>query len=265
MNTSGRFFRIAMLALAMTGTVLVSGPAARAAQQDTTAAVKAKLHGSQYKNVQVSVDGYGVATLSGTVPLFEDKQDADRAAQKVKGVQAVRDQIQVAGNQSEAEIQKKLAPELAYSREGYGNVFDAILMNVDNGVVTLSGHVHDYPDRDAAIGLAATTPGVKDVIDNIQVDPVSQMDWRIRMQVARAIYGDPVMNKYAINPVRPIRISVQNGHVELYGTVDSKQDKQIAYMRAEQVPGVFSVKDYIQVQGQPAGKQESESQQNQQK
>jgi hyperosmotically inducible periplasmic protein len=131
---------------------------------------------------------------------------------------------------------------------------------VQDGVVTLGGTSHDYPNRDAAVALAATTPGVKDVIDNIQVDPTSPNDNRIREQVANAIYRYPVLQKYAINPVKPIRISVQNGNVALYGSVISQQDKQLAFMRASQVPGVFSVKDYIQVEGQPAG-QESENQQ----
>lgn len=240
-----------ILALLMGAGVLAFAPAVHAAPKDPTAALKAKLHGSQYKDVQVSVDQNGIATLSGTVPLYENKEDADKIAHKIKGVTGVRNEIQVAGNESDAEIEKKLGPELAYSREGYGNVFDAIIMNVQNGVVTLSGHAHDYPDRDAAVGYAATTPGVKEVIDDIQVDPTSQMDWAIRMKVAQAIYGYPALEKYAINPIRPIRISVQNGHVELYGTVDSQQDRQLAFMRAEAVPGVFSVKDYIQVEGQP--------------
>lgn len=258
MKTMNRFFRPALLALALAGAAFALAPASYAAPQDATAALKSKLHSSRYKDVQVSVDQNGIATLSGTVPLYEDKLDADKQAHRTKGVTAVRNDIQVAGNESDAEIEKKLAPELAYSREGYGNVFDAILMHVQNGVVTLSGHVHDYPSRDAAVGYAATTPGVKEVIDDLQVDPASQMDWNIRMQVARAIYGYPALQKYAIDPVRPIRISVQNGHVELYGTVDSKQDKQLAYMRAQQVPGVFSVKDYIQVQGQPAQQNENQ-------
>lgn len=52
----------------------------------------------------------------------------------------------------------------------------------------------------------------------------------------------------------PIRISVQNGHVELYGTVNSAADKEIAFLRANSVPGIFSVKNFIQVAGQPGGK-----------
>jgi osmotically-inducible protein OsmY len=71
------------------------------------------------------------------------------------------------------------------------------------------------------------------------------------MAVARAVYGYPSLNKYAIDPVKPIRISVQNGHVELYGMVDSEGDKETAFIRANGVPGIFSVKNYLQVAGQP--------------
>ena len=264
MYDSMREMRAALFAAALGATLLSlphvawSAPllpgAAGQAQAETAAAhdVAARLSGKRYSNVKVSVAN-GVATLSGTVNLYEDKVDAANRAQHTKGIASVDNEIQVAGTAvPDAEIEKKLGEELAYSREGYGNVFDAITLQVRDGVVLLGGHAHDYPDRDAAVALAATTPGVKDVIDDIEVDPVSSIDWRIRMAVARAIYGDPAMTKYAINPIRPIRISVQNGNVELYGTVDSKMDRQIAYMRASQVPGVFSVRDYIQVPGQPA-------------
>lgn len=247
-------------AIALAGAMFALSPVCGAAadsSQDVAAAVKAKLQKSEFKDVQVSASAGGVVTLSGSVNLYEYKQDADRIAHKVKGVKAVDNAIQVGGaNVSDAAIEKKLGPELAFSREGYGNVFDAILLHVQNGVVTLSGHCHDYPDRDAAVALASTTPGVKEVIDDIEVDPVSQMDWQIRMAVARAIYGYPPLEKYAINPVRPIRISVQNGHVELYGTVDNSMDKQLVMTRAQEVPGVFSVKDYLQVQGQAQEQQE---------
>lgn len=267
MKTTVRNVRFVVLALALSGaSVAFSQVAPAANQNDVAAAIKAKLHGKQYSGVQVNVDQNGVATLTGNVDLFEYKADADRMAHKVKGVNAVRDDIQVGGNSaSDDEIQKKLGPQLAYSREGYGNLFDAITMNVQNGVVTLSGHSHDYANRDAAVGLASSTPGVKEVVDNIEVDPASPMDDGIRMQVAQAIYGYPALNRYAINPVRPIRIAVQNGKVELYGMVDSAMDKNMAYMQARQVPGVFSVDNYIQVEGQPNELQKEKQQDKQKK
>ena len=148
-------------------------------------------------------------------------------------------------------LRQSLSEALAYDRVGYGNAFNAITVHVQNGVVTLGGHARTYVDRDSAVSLVSTTPGVKDVVNQIEVDPVSLMDDQTRLAVARAIYGYPSLNKYAIDPAKPIRISVQNGNVELYGTVDSQSDKDTAYIRANSVSGVFSVKNYLQVANQP--------------
>lgn len=225
-------------------------------QPDVAAAVHAKLNKSQYKDVQVSVDANGVATLSGTVEDYEYKADADKTVHKVKGVSAVRNDIEVAGpNIPDGELQKKLLEKVSENAIGYGNVFDAITLDVHDGVATLGGHSHDYPNRDSALAVVSTTPGVKDVIDNIEVDPTSPMDDGIRLAVARAVYGYTSLNRYAIDPEKPIRISVQNGHVELYGVVDSQSDKDTAYIRANSVPGVFSVENHLQVAGQPNEKQ----------
>ena len=87
----------------------------------------------------------------------------------------------------DAQLQKTLIGKISSVSIGYGNMFDAISVSVQNGVVTLSGHAHDYPNRDSALAVASTTPGVKDVVDDIAVDPVSPMDWQIRLAVARAV------------------------------------------------------------------------------
>jgi hyperosmotically inducible periplasmic protein len=263
--------RTSILAAAIAGSLLTlpqvskaSGSGARStgataqpqqSNNPTASEAASRLDKKQFKNVKVDVDN-GVATLTGTVDLFEYKNDAQKRVLNVKGVTAVRNEIQVAGPSiSDHDLQTKLAGQLSYDPDAYGRVFDAITMNVADGVVTLAGHAHDYVDRDSAVTIVSTTPGVKGVVDNIEVDPVSEMDNRIRLEVARAIYGFPTLNKYAINPVRPIRIAVQNGHVELYGVVDSEADKNTANIRANSVPGVFSVKNYIQVANQPTESQ----------
>jgi len=245
--------KLLLLAAALIAALLTLSNVASAAQaQDVAAAVHAKLDKSQYKDVQVNVDANGVATLTGTVNLYEYKADADKNVHKVKGVTAVRNDIQVAGpSVSDSQLEKSLGEKLAYDRVGYGNVFDAITLQVQNGVVTLGGSALDYPSRDSALGVVSTTPGVKDVIDQITVDPLSPMDNQIRIEVARAVYGYPSLNRYAIDPAKPIRIAVQNGNVALYSVVDSEADKDAAFIRANGVPGVFSVKNYLQVANQP--------------
>ncbi len=249
--------KLFLLAATLFAAFLTLSQGASAAEpQDVAAAVRAKLDKSQYKNVQVSVDANGIAALSGTVSLYEYKDDADKTVHKVKGVTAVRNDIAVSGpSVPDSQMQKNLVEKLTYDRVGYGNVFDAITVRVQNGVVTLGGHAHNYPNRDSALGLVASTPGVKDVVDEISVDPVSPMDDGIRVEVARAIYSFPTLNRYAIDPAMPIRISVQNGNVALYGVVDSVADKEAAFIRANGVPGVFSVKNYLEVANQPGEKQ----------
>jgi len=250
--------RTAARAVALAGVLAVlpqlslAGGGAAPQEQGAQAAARARLNKSQFKNVQVTVDANGIATLTGTVDLYEYKADAQKRIHAVKGLSAVRNAIEVAGpNVPDGKLQAKLAEKLTYDRVGYGNLFNAISLSVQNGVVTLGGHARTEVDKDSAIALVSTYPGVKDVVEDIEVDPVSLIDDQTRMAVARAIYGYPSLSKYAIDPAKPIRITVQNGHVELYGEVDSQADKDTAFLRANGVPGIFSVKNYLQVAGQP--------------
>jgi hyperosmotically inducible protein len=248
---AGAFFSFpqASQAAARTGSVSAFAQAENPAA-DTAAA---RLNKQQYRNVKVSVD-QGIATLTGSVEVYEYKADAEKRVRKARGVTAVRNLIEVAGPLiSDKDLQSKLAEDLAYDRVGWGDVaFNSITVRVERGVVTLGGHARTDVDKDSALALVATTRGVKDLVDEIEVDPVSIMDNEIRREVARAIYGYSFLSKYAVDPVKPIRISVQNGHVELYGLVDTQADKDAAFIRANGVPGVFSVKNHLQVAGQPA-------------
>jgi hyperosmotically inducible periplasmic protein len=213
--------------------------------------VQKRLKNSRFKGVHVSVQN-GIATLTGTVKVYADKMDAEKSASKVKGLTSAVNDIEVAaGESTDQQLQDKLRKQLAYDRVGYGNAFNAIEVSVQNGVATLSGHALGPVAKSSALSLASHTPGITQVVDHIQVDPVSPMDDQIRQRVARAVYGYPSLNKYAIDPANPIRITVVNGHVILSGVVDSQADKDVAGIQANTVPGVFSVANNIQVAGQP--------------
>jgi hyperosmotically inducible protein len=133
-------------------------------------------------------------------------------------------------------------------REGYDSTFDYFALGVKDGVVTVEGQDRTGVGRDEALADIYSMPGVKDVVANISIEPVSPMDDGLRLRAARAIYRDPVLSKYAIDPARPIRIIVVNGHVTLYGFVDSTMDKTVAGMRANQIPGTFSVENKLVVE-----------------
>jgi hyperosmotically inducible periplasmic protein len=215
-------------------------------QQEVTHLLQSK---DKWKGITASTDD-GIVTLQGSAKILIDKLDLGKKVDKLDHVQGVRNHIDVESNVTDAQLEKNLADKLRYDRLGFGSTFNSLGLNVQNGVVTVSGDVIDYPSRDSALAIVETTPGVKEVVDNINVLPVSPMDDQTRLAVARAIYANSALSRYALDPQRPIRIVVSNGHVTLYGVVDSQMDKQIAESQAKSVPGVFSVDDKLIVAGQ---------------
>jgi hyperosmotically inducible periplasmic protein len=214
------------------------------------AQVMKALDNKRFKDVKVSVQN-GVVTLSGTVEIYSAKEDADQRAHHSRDVKGVENTIQIAGPAvDDVTLRNKLAEKLAYDRVGYGTTaFNAFTIGVQDGAVTLGGTAYGPTDKDSAVSVVENYPGVKDVIDNIEVAPVSPMDDRIRLAEARSIYGFPSLNKYAIDPAKPIRITVVNGRVTLSGVVDSQADKDAANVRANGVPGVFQVINNLEVAG----------------
>jgi hyperosmotically inducible periplasmic protein len=201
----------------------------------------------EFRNIQEATED-GIVTLTGTVDLYQQKLDAAKKVRKLANVQGVRNLITVAGTTaSDGELAARLDRKLYYDRIGYDNEFNFVSASVKDGAATLTGVTRTEVGRDSALAIANTTPGIKDVVDEIKVAPVSNFDDRIRISALRAIYRDPVLSRYAIDPALPIRIVVQNGHLSLYGAVASAMDKNIAGMRANQVFGVFSVENNLQV------------------
>ena len=212
------------------------------------------LNHKEYAGVQATVAN-GIITLTGQVPRLADKLELDHKIPHHKDVASLNDQITVAVPEgiTDADLQRKLSRGLEYDRVGYGTtMFNSISLGVQNGVVTLVGTVVTPTDKDSALSLVAGTPGVRDIVDHLQVDPVSPNDDRIRLAEARSIYGFPSLNKYALDPGKSIRIVVINGHVTLQGVVDNQSDSDVANLRANSVSGVFSVSNQLQVEG--AGK-----------
>ena len=233
-----------LVLLSMTALASINGN-----DQQIQQAVSQKIHSAkQLQNVSASVED-AIVTLSGTVGLYQDKLDVAKKIKKVANVAGVRNDIVVQGTDvPDDQLQQKLAKKLAYDRVGYyDNTFNYLAISVQDGVVTLTGDtVFDIP-RDSAMDIVARTPGVKDVVNNVKVLPTSLFDDSLRIRMARAIYRDSVLGRYATDPVHPIRIVVENGHVTLYGSVANSMDKTIAGMRARGVPGAFSVDNQLVV------------------
>jgi hyperosmotically inducible protein len=254
LNRFSRFFLLALL-------LGVSGSAQGSDVGTTTAASKDAVLTQQlqqdfskrmeFRNVTVAVDDR-VALLQGSVETYREKMDAERLARKHHGIEGVRDfiAVQPAVPVSDQELRETIANRLRYDRIGYGITFNNFEVGVRDGVVTITGDARSYPDKASALSIVEDTPGVRDVKDEINVLPLSEFDDELRVRTAMAIYRDPALQKYSLDPQAPIRIVVENGNVKLYGVVDSAMDKQIAEMRAREVGGVFSVENHLLVANQ---------------
>lgn len=239
-----------LLAAGLLSATLVAqtAAAARYDNQITNTVTQKLAAKSQFRDVKSTVED-GIVTLTGTVDLYQHKLDAAKLARKTADVQGVRNLITVAGpTVVDEQLEQKLARKLAYVRSGYDNTFDYFALSVKDGVVTVEGQDRTGVGRDEALADIYNQPGVKDVIENISLQPVSLFDDGLRLRAARAIYRDPVLSKYAIDPARPIRIIVDNGHVTLYGSVINAMDKEVAGIRANQLFGASSVENKLVVE-----------------
>ena len=134
------------------------------------------------------------------------------------------------------------------------SIFDNLAYKVDGGTVTLLGQVRNPVIKDSAERAVKGIEGVQRVDNQIEVLPLSSNDDRIRHQVARAIFNDSRLFPYSLGAVPPIHIIVKGGHVSLEGVVDSQTDKNVAGIRANGVPGVFSVTNNLRVENSTESK-----------
>lgn len=131
----------------------------------------------------------------------------------------------------------------------YYGVFDDLAFSVDGDTVVLMGKVTNPTLKSDAENAVKHIEGVDRVVNQIEVLPPSPMDDRIRMAEYRAIYGDPVLStRYGFRSIPPVHIIVDNGHVTLTGVVANEADKNLIGIRANGVPGVFSVTNDLQVE-----------------
>jgi len=200
----------------------------------------------QHGAVQVTYAA-GVATLTGTVDSLGSKLDAEQAARKTKGVKQVVDNIQVRAegvDDMQILVQARHDIVMYYA---YG-MFDNVELAVRNGALVVKGQVTQPFKKKDMENILEHVKGVAAFQNNLEVLPLSDFDNRLRMQVARAIYGDPYFIHYTNLALPPIHIIVKNGNVTLEGVVASGMDKTKANMDARGAGLSFSVIDNLRVE-----------------
>jgi hyperosmotically inducible protein len=153
-------------------------------------------------------------------------------------------------DQPSAKAQERIIREVRHEllMLPYFGVFDNIAFRVDGYTVTLLGQVVRPSLKSDAGNAVKHIEGVEKLDNQIEVLPTSPMDDRLRLELYHAIYAYPALEKYALGVQKQIRIIVKNGHVALEGVVDNEGDKNLAGLRANGVPGIFSVDNNLRVE-----------------
>jgi hyperosmotically inducible periplasmic protein len=172
-----------------------------------------------------------VLTLMGALLLVPFAQGAISTAQKKDGL-----------TKFEQEVRHELVmlPWLS--------VFDNMEFQIDGAEVVLTGQVTRPTLKSDAERVVSRLEGVQRVVNNIEVLPLSPFDDRIRLATYREIYGFGPLSRYNWGPVPPIHIIVKNGNVTLKGVVANETDRNLAFMRANGVSGVFAVENDLRIE-----------------
>jgi len=153
----------------------------------------------------------------------------------------------VAAPQADADIQSEVVDAvLGYV---YYGVFDSVGVGVEDGVVTLTGSVLEPWHKDDLQKRVARLEGVREVKNQIRVQPASIFDDRLRVQLYRQIYGAGMFERYAMLTNPPIHIVVENGNITLTGLVNSRVEKAVLESIARGTLA-FRVDNQVQVESE---------------
>jgi osmotically-inducible protein OsmY len=180
----------------------------------------------------------GAVTLTGHVPTYAEKLAAARAAERVYGVKAVANDLQVklAGAPRD---DSDLAVAIAHVLENNVQVPEGrVHARVSSGWVTLDGEVdYDYQRREVE-RMVRQVRGVVGVTDNITVKPPASPD-RVQQMIEEALRREAELD------ARSIRVEVSDHTAKLYGQVHSIHEASAARAAAASAPGVATVDSHL--------------------
>jgi osmotically-inducible protein OsmY len=199
-------------------------------------------------NVAVHVDE-GVVHLTGLAVSLEDARAVEKAARREAKV--VINQIRVVPDRERTD--RAIRNDVEYAVTSYPRYgpFDAVGVEVDDGLVRLVGFVLDDVRRRDLEDRVARVEGVRDVHNDLRLQGFSPGDVRLRWEVYQRLYSDPMFERYASWSDPPIRVLVDRGRVTLAGTVGTPLEQVVAGHIARGTLA-FQVNNLVQIEGDKA-------------
>lgn len=188
----------------------------------------------------------GVVALTGQVRSYADWLAAQEAAQSVGGVHALANEIRIMDHPGQARSDADIAEAALHVLRNNVHVpMDTIQLNVSGGWTTLTGHVPNWFQRDAAESALRHLRGVIGMSNKIEIKPIVKVDdVQGRIQAA--------FHRHATLDAKNIRVRVRDGEVTLEGEVRSLPERSDAEFAAWNIPGVHHVNDRLTVRSAPA-------------
>jgi osmotically-inducible protein OsmY len=242
--------RVRLAALLGLAATLVAGSARAGSDAELKSRVEerlAKAGLTANAEIHVGVED-GVVRLTGFAVRYVDVLDAERLAHKEAG--RVINMLRVVPEQARPDAEIKKDVQTAILRWASYGPLDAVGVEVENGVVRLVGWVDSPWKREEIVDRVAPVLGARDVLADLRVQGFSGSDVALRNEVIARIYGDPMFERYASNPVDPpIRVFVDHGRVTLVGKVSSRVE-QAAVGHIARGTLAFAVDNQVQVEGE---------------
>ena len=183
---------------------------------------------------------HGVVTLSGSVPYFAEKGAAERAAQRVQGVKAIAEELDVDLHVDHVHTDTEIAETVANSLKWHVWVPNAVKATIERGWVTLGGEVNFEFERTAATDAVRYLSGVRGVSNNVTIKPAVQAEV-VKDAIEKALKRDAEID------AEHVSVSTNRGKVTLTGTIRSWGQRQEAGAAAWNAPGVTEVQNNLAI------------------
>jgi osmotically-inducible protein OsmY len=238
--------RSAIVAALGTLAWLMTSTPLHASDRDVKIHLQQAFAGADWRDVRIDVD-HGVVTLTGDVPHVWAKQQIEQEARRSSGVDRVVNELFVTRASDDASLKDMLEKQIQQWQPG--TMFDDVSVSVIGGTAVLVGYLTTSQKLPPLIELVARTPGVQQVVSQMEILPGSAVDEQLRTTIADALHRDADFGDLSAQGTASIHIIVNNARVTLAGIVSSSRQRTRAEEILRGIPGVLSVDNRLLVMG----------------